>query len=934
MRISGAVLTLVSVAMAWASPLTAAAQDLVIDDFEYPSVEAAREAWVPDEDSEPAGLFERDGGTALRMNADFTDGGSNRAVYDRDVELDLSRWGRFTFDMYIDRPGLFGSFTIYFRSGGGWYGAGTGIGRAGWNRIEVSRADFGTEGAPAGWDQIDGIRLSGWRGSEDAGFMAIDNLMAHREPYAIVMGTHTIAAQGGEARTVQSIAATVAELLDEAGLKTSTIGDEDVEQGALADYEFAIFPYNPDMSEEEIAAIGEYVEAGGHVMTFYQLPESLGDILGIRGVGWQHAEEGQLSEIRFVEDLEDFEGMPRSVPQNSWNLTVAEPTEDAGVIAWWHDSAGENTGLPAFIASDAGVWMSHVLTNTNPSAKRQMLVSILGHYVPAVWPQVAQKAIAGPEQMGHIRGVNNALAWIERNAGNAPDPDMVAEATSDYREMLDDAGEALEAGQFAQATDTAADAWDRLRDAYLLAQVPRDAEFRAWWNHSGTGAFDTWEESMQHLAEHGFNAVVPNMLWGGVALYDSEYLPHHPVVAERGDQIAECVEAAKRHDIEVHVWKVNWNLGGRAPEEFVQQLREEGRLQAGLRGEELEWLCPSDPRNLELELNTMVEVARNYDVDGVHFDYIRYPGQTGCYCEGCHERFERDTGLTVENWPEDLRTDEFADAWTQWRCDNISRLVEATAREVRAIKPDCKISAAVFGSYPGTRESIGQDWGYWIEQGWLDFVCPMDYMTSDTSFATIVARQMGIVGGRIPLYPGIGAWRLGTADRVAGQIQIARGVGADGFILFNYSADLAQNIAPGLGKALLAEDAIHPHNGPAFRFDFEGDLTQERTFGLHIEPGDGVRATVTRSEDVAGREYTQIEALVVLQDETGRTLMELGAFPGDGTRVEVGLNPPNGLTRLAVVGEYEDADGNMRPFVSRSLPIVAGDITDSVAALL
>ena len=924
----------VVLAVAMTAAYCGAAEEMTIDDFEYPSVEAAREAWVPAEDGEPAGLFERDGGTALQMNADFTNPDQRRSVYDRDVQLDLSRWGRFTFDMYIDQPGLFGSFTIYFRSGDGWYGSGAGIGRAGWNHIELSRADFKTEESPAGWDQIDGIRLAGWRGSDGTGFMAIDNLVAYREPYAIVMGTNTITARGGEARTVQSVAATVAELLDAAGLKTSTIGDEDVEEGVLSDYEFAIFPYNPDMSEAEIAAIGEYVEAGGHVMTFYQLPESLGEILGIRNVGWQAAEEGQLSEIRFVDDLEDFQGMPESVMQNSWNLTVAEPTEDAQVIAWWYDSAGENTGLPAFIASDAGIWMSHVLANTNPSAKQRMLISMLGHYVPDVWPQVAQKAIEGPEQIGHIRGVDNAVAWIDGHAENAPDPAMVAEATSDYREMLEDAEGALEAGQFAQAADTAADGWDRLRDAYLLAQVPRDAEFRAWWNHSGTGAFDTWEESMQNLEENGFNAIVPNMLWGGVALYESDYLPEAPVVAERGDQIAECVAAAKRHGIEVHVWKVNWNLGSRAPEEFVEQLREEGRLQVGLQGEEIKWLCPTDERNFELELNSMVEVARKYDVDGVHFDYIRYPGQTGCYCDRCHEKFERDTGLTVENWPDDLRSDEFSEAWTQWRCDNISRLVEAVSREVRAIKPDCKISAAVFGSYPASRAGVGQDWVYWIQQGWLDFVCPMDYMTSDASFAGIVARQMEQVDGRIPLYPGIGAWRLGTADRVAGQIEIARNLGADGFTLFNYSADLAQNVAPGLGKALLAEKAIQPHNGPAFRFDFEGELTKERTFGLHIDPGDGVRATVTRAQDLAGREFGEIEASLVLQDAAGRTLMELAALPADGGRVEVGLNPPSGLTRLAVVGEYEDEAGNTHRFVSRSLPIVAGDIAESVAALL
>jgi uncharacterized lipoprotein YddW (UPF0748 family) len=917
-----------------ATTVAFATEDLVLDDFEYESVEAAREAWVPDENSEPVGLFEReDGRTALQMNADFTDPESGRAVYDRDVDLDLSRWGRFSFDMYIDDPGLFGSFTIYFRSGDGWYGSGAPLGRKGWNHIELSRANFGTEDDPAGWDQIDGIRLSGWRGSEGTGFMAVDNLMAHREPYAIVMGTNTIEKQGGEARTVEQTAEVVANLLADAGVRTSTIGDGDVEEGALSDYEFAIFPYNPDISEAEIEAIGEYVEGGGHVMAFYQVPEGLDEILGVQDIGWQQAEEGQLSEIRFVEGLDGFQGMPESVAQSSWNLTVGEPLGEAQVIAWWHDADGENTNLPAFIASDAGIWMSHILTRTNQAAKQRMLVSMLGRYVPEVWPQIAQTAILGPDRIGHIQGTDDAIEWIEGHAEDAADPAAVEEAMTEHRRMIAAAKDALEDGEFAQAADTAADGWDRLRDAYLLAQDSRDAEFRAWWNHSGTGAFGTWEESMQNLEATGFNAVVPNMLWGGVAHYESDYLPESSVVAEQGDQIAECVAAAKRHGIEVHVWKVNWNLG-RVPDEFLQQLREENRLQQSRSGKEIGWLCPSDPRNLELELNTMVEVARNYDVDGVHFDYIRYPGMQGCYCEGCHERFERDTGITVEDWPEALFSEELEETWVQWRCDNISRLVEATAREVRAIKPHCKISAAVFRNYPSCRRAVGQDWVYWIEQGWLDFICPMDYITSDPGFATTVSRQMEQVGGRIPLYPGIGAWRLGTADRVAGQINITRELGADGFILFNYSGDLAENVAPGLGKSLLAEEAVHPHNGPQFEFEFEGELTRERTYGLHVEPGAALRATVKRSEVVPGREFGPVEATVVLQDAEGLTLVELGTLPAAGGPVEVVCNPPNGLMRLAVVGEYEDANGEMQPFVSRSLPIVAGDIAEDIAPLL
>ncbi len=48
-----------------------------------------------------------------------------------------------------------------------------------------------------------------------------------------------------EARTIQQMADTMAGLLADAGVMTSALTDEDVVAGALSDYEFAIFPYNP-----------------------------------------------------------------------------------------------------------------------------------------------------------------------------------------------------------------------------------------------------------------------------------------------------------------------------------------------------------------------------------------------------------------------------------------------------------------------------------------------------------------------------------------------------------------------------------------------------------------------------------------------------------------------------------------------------------------
>jgi uncharacterized lipoprotein YddW (UPF0748 family) len=328
------------------------------------------------------------------------------------------------------------------------------------------------------------------------------------------------------------------------------------------------------------------------------------------------------------------------------------------------------------------------------------------------------------------------------------------------------------------------------------AKVP---EFRSVWNHSGTGAFPgDWERSARLLHEKGFTAVMPNVLWGGTAHYASDVLPRSGTFEKYGDQLDQCCKAAKMFGLEVHVWKVNFNLTT-APKPFVERMRREGRTQVSVKGVQLDWLCPSHPENRKLELESMLEAARKYPIAGLHFDYIRYPDAASCYCDGCRERFEKESGKRVERWPEDCHAGERKGEYNDWRCRQITALVAAVHDEAKKIRPEIKISAAVFGAYPDCRRSVAQDWPAWIEAGYLDFVCPMDYTESDDYFRALVKKQVELAG-KTPVYPGIGATATKinlSAEQVGKQIGIARELGAGGFSIFNFDAKTAGRIERG-----------------------------------------------------------------------------------------------------------------------------------------
>lgn len=285
-------------------------------------------------------------------------------------------------------------------------------------------------------------------------------------------------------------------------------------------------------------------------------------------------------------------------------------------------------------------------------------------------------------------------------------------------------------------------------------------------------------------------------------------LPRSATFRKYDDQIEQCCAAAKKYGLEVHVWKVNFNLST-APKDFASKLRREGRTQVSVRGKPSDWLCPSHPDNQKLELESMLEVVQKYPIDGLHLDYIRYPNAEHCYCDGCRRRFEAQSGQNIldRNWPQECYSGPRKEEYNQWRCRQITSLVAAIscrARRLRSSGPDrqsavrpLKISAAVYGSYPSCRESVAQDWPKWVEAGHLDFVCPMNYTADSAQFASLIKKQQKLLAGRAPLYVGIGAASSKsklTAAEVAGQIELARQLGAEGFVIFDFNAQTAAGI--------------------------------------------------------------------------------------------------------------------------------------------
>lgn len=737
-------------------------------------------AWAPSPNTLPVEVASRGERRVLRFRCNLS-AQKERCYWDVPASWNLLRFRRLTLEIYTENAVSIRNGSLYFRSGEGWYEASFPV-LGGVQSVRLTREDFRPQGSPRGWDTVERVRLAFWKGSPQDAVVDLLSATAFQDDIFVVR----------DRKDPEPYASQMARLLERTGLDFGVLNGEEIALGALREARLAFFPYNPNLTDEDVAEIVPFVQRGGKVVFFYDLPKQVAPLIGIAETQWTPSRyDGEFTAIRFSEDVA---GLPPSVTQGSWNARIPA-VRDALVLGEWLDAKGHPTGVPATTLHPNGVFMGHVLLMNDLENKIQMLFALVGHLLPERRHEVGASFVRWSSQVSGFSNFEEVSTFIRDAASRLPEGRRNAalerlEAARTLREKLLYANDN---GTYKTTLSLATQMGETLREAFYRSLPSRTEEFRGVWCHSAYGVAGwSWEETIKNLAEKGFTAIFPNMLRGGLAHYPSRLLPVAPEVATKGDQIAACLAAAKNYGIQVHVWKVNWNLT-MAPPSFIEALRKEGRLQRNRQGVEIPWLCPSSPENFRLERDSLLEVVRNYEVEGVHLDYIRYPDSTACFCERCRKRFEVAARRHVQRWPDDVIHGKLAPRFAEWRREQITRLVRAVSEEARKIRPGIRISAAVFHDYPACRDTVGQDWKAWTDAGYLDFVCPMNYTANPFQFRNWTSHQLTLIGGKIPLYPGIGTSASGLLpEETAFQVHVVRELGAPGFLIFNYDANVAE----------------------------------------------------------------------------------------------------------------------------------------------
>jgi len=284
------------------------------------------------------------------------------------------------------------------------------------------------------------------------------------------------------------------------------------------------------------------------------------------------------------------------------------------------------------------------------------------------------------------------------------------------------------------------------------------AQFRAFWVDAfGLGIY-TPAEIDQLVADTkaaNMNALVVQVGRRGDCFCNRAMMPRTQaaIAPEPFDPLQYLIDKAHSEGIEVHAWVIAtaiWNSVTPPinPNHVFNQhgpsktgldnwlmYRSDGAFRAG--NDYL--LDPGHPDAADYIVRMFTSVVANYDIDGIHFDRIRYPDFTlgtlipsWGYNPVAVARFQEVTGRTDIPAPNDPQ-------WTQWRRDQITNIVRRVYLESTALKPHIRVSASTItygygpqstpGGYEGTRTygEVLQDWRGWMQEGILDFNLPMNY---------------------------------------------------------------------------------------------------------------------------------------------------------------------------------------------------------------
>ena len=282
------------------------------------------------------------------------------------------------------------------------------------------------------------------------------------------------------------------------------------------------------------------------------------------------------------------------------------------------------------------------------------------------------------------------------------------------------------------------------------------------------------DDMVNFAIEKNINHLFVQVRGRGDSFYESQFTSRSQILNESEfDPLAYLLDTANGKGINIHAWVnvyILWS-GRSLPNDerhilHMQQqwldTTEEWPVDVGKKldmvavnnNNEGLFLSPNHPDVNGYLIKVFRELITNYDIDGLHLDYIRY--QEAEYGRNPYAiaRFKSESGNDPGPWFLEMERSTIASPrlianmkrWNNFKRKAVTSLVKDTRALVNEVRPDCIISAAVKPNLYIARERYFQEWNVWLAAGYLDWVVPMNYSSKKREFA----RNIDVIDDNFP----------------------------------------------------------------------------------------------------------------------------------------------------------------------------------------
>ena len=215
-------------------------------------------------------------------------------------------------------------------------------------------------------------------------------------------------------------------------------------------------------------------------------------------------------------------------------------------------------------------------------------------------------------------------------------------------------------------------------------------------------------------------------------------------------------ECHKRH-MELHAWVVAFPGNSfRTAAALGRQALQKREPALCMKTNDFWMLNPGEPATADYLARLCREITDNYDIDGIHLDYIRYPEKEVKYSD-------------IRTFRKYGRGETLAD----WRTENVTRTVRTIYHAIKSTKPWVKLSCSPIGKYDDVSRYTSHGWNAlrtanqdaqgWLKEGIMDMLVPMMYFEGD-NFFPFAQDWVENSNSRI-IVPGLGAYMLPENER-------------------------------------------------------------------------------------------------------------------------------------------------------------------------